>query len=158
MTRLRSVAAASWSFMLVFTVLHAGCGTDATGVDECRDIETARCEAGEHCGIVDDVEGCKRFYRDQCLHGLTHSRPGAPQLTACTETIRQAGQCAKEGTLGIADCAPLASKKTLHSQVCDVVLRPQDIEQCEFLASQPVQLPDAAAETAPPADATSGSD
>lgn len=151
MMRLRRLASATLSFALTFAVVQAGCGTDAVGVDECRDIENARCEAGAHCGLVDDVEACKRFYRDQCLHGLTHSRPGAPQVTACTQTILDAGECAQQGVTSIAECTALTGRLTVHTAVCDVVLKPQGIQSCEFLAAQPVVAPDAAS---PPPEAS----
>ena len=66
MIPLRALTAGAASALTAFLVVHAsGCGTDAIAVDECRDIENARCEAGKFCGFVDDVEQCKRFYR--CL-------------------------------------------------------------------------------------------
>ncbi len=158
---LRSVTTAAWAFGYTFMVVHStGCGTDAVGVDECRDIESARCEAGAFCGLVEDVEQCKRFYRDQCLHGLANGdRPGSPQVKACIATIRAAGECAKAGVEDVASCTPALPSLTIHNKVCDVVLRPEGAVKCEFLA-QPVEFPDAApdvaADTASSVDATSG--
>ncbi len=159
MSAFRMLTAAGLGFTYAFLVVHAaGCGTDAVGVDECRDIEEARCEAGAFCDVVEDVAACKRFYRDQCLHGLAaKDRPGAPQLKACLNTIKLAGECAKGGIENLADCpVPTPSAKTIHTKVYDVVLSPQDAAECEFLA-EPVELPvpDAAAEAAP-GDAASG--
>ncbi len=78
-------------------VLYAACGRDATGIDECRQIENARCEAAPNCPAIDlnvppyatnSVDGCKAFYQDACLHGLQVSDPGAPAITACVNAIK----------------------------------------------------------------------
>ncbi len=157
---LRSMTTAAWAFGYAFMVVHStGCGTDAVGVDECRDIESARCEAGAFCGLVDDVGQCKRFYRDQCLHGLANGdRPGSPQVKACIATIRAAGQCAKDGAEDVSSCTALPSQ-TIHAKVCDVILRPEGAVDCDFLGA-PVEIPDAspdvAADAAVGADAASG--
>ena len=54
--------------------LTYGCGTDAVGVDACRQIEEARCDAAPACTGDDDtfgirteeqVRNCKALYRDQ---------------------------------------------------------------------------------------------
>ncbi len=105
----------------------AGCGTDAVGVDECRDIEEARCEAAQFCDIVDDVDACKRFYRDQCLHGLANGeQPGAPDVKKLRgEPSRTPVECAKNGVENLADCDPKPSGKTALTKVCDVVLTPE---------------------------------
>ncbi len=120
-------------------VAPSSCGPDPVGVDDCRTIESARCEAAVGCGIVDDVESCQRFYRDHCLHGFAASKtPGGSEVSACVEAIRKAGECAAEDNeQSIADCAddgsidrlPGANLKT----VCDVVRQPERTRQCEFL-------------------------
>jgi hypothetical protein len=88
------------------------CGTDPVGVESCRAIETARCENARSCGIdlskpvhrrdgtdpekqaQQDVGACKRFYEDQCLHGLvTTVDPGAIQTQACVDAINSATDC-----------------------------------------------------------------
>ncbi|MEO9235608.1 MAG: hypothetical protein ABI421_19870 [Polyangiaceae bacterium] len=83
--------------MSVFAVaLYAACGSDATGIDACRQIETARCQAAPACGISlstppsvsDGVDGCISFYKDACLHGLEVSDPGTPAVTACIKAIQ----------------------------------------------------------------------
>jgi hypothetical protein len=83
--------------MSIFAVaLYAACGSDATGIDACRQIETARCQAAPACGISlstppavsDDVNGCISFYNDACLHGLEVSDPGTPAISACVNEIQ----------------------------------------------------------------------
>src|SRR5688572_30918766 len=56
--------------------LAGGCTSGAVAIAQCREIEYARCEAAVPCGVVTDVDECKRFYRDQCLHGI--AGPAAP--------------------------------------------------------------------------------
>jgi hypothetical protein len=145
MMTLRPLAAGTFSAMLAFLVVHAsGCGTEAVGVDECRDIEDARCEAGKYCGLGDDVDACKRFYRDQCLHGMASGdRPGAPRVKECVATIKAAGQCARDGYASLAECdAALSStlqEKTNFKDACDIVKQPEGVTDCDFLY-KPVEV------------------
>jgi hypothetical protein len=163
MSLARDLTAGALSAAGSFLILQAsGCGTDAVGVDECRDIEQARCEAGQHCEIFDevhdDVDACRRFYRDQCLHGLTvvSPTPGRTAVDTCVKAIRSAGQCAVDkGTL-LSSCDPADVPRPVPGQVlrtaCDVVLYPEKTLECEFLApaSQVTPPRDAAAEASSP--------
>ena len=73
------------------------CGTDAIGVDACKQIEDARCHAAPACGVRleppystsgTDVEACIRFYDVACLHGLAiGSDPGPAAIRACVSAI-----------------------------------------------------------------------
>ena len=76
------------------------CGTDPVGVDACRQIEYARCENANSCGIDLsvpthagdspnlDVGACKRFYDTECLHGMNISDdPGSAKTQACVDAI-----------------------------------------------------------------------
>ncbi len=138
MIRWRDTLSGVASFVVVFALVPgAGCGTDAKAVDECRDIEQARCEAGEACGLVDDVEECKRFYRDHCLHGMVVESPGQAQVDRCVGTIKRAGVCAQgnvEATL--AEC-PDVTEGTSVMLACDVVLYPENTVECDFLSPAP---------------------
>jgi hypothetical protein len=160
-TPLRALTAGVASAALAFFVVHAsGCGTDAVGVEECRDIESARCEAGKYCGLVDDVDECKRFYRDQCLHGMAAGeRPGAPRVKECVATIRAAGACAKVGAKVLTECVaqglPAPSQKTYHVDACKIVEQPEGTAECDFLY-KPVEVPDASPDVEP--DATPDAD
>src|ERR1700742_4916229 len=103
MSVLSTISCALLSAVTAFTLVSAaGCGTDAKGVDDCRDIEQARCAAAKNCGTVKDVAECQDYYRDQCLHGLAVSPPSSSVIQACVGTINAAGVCALEGT----DTAP----------------------------------------------------
>jgi hypothetical protein len=145
MLRLRDAFSALASFAVFFGLLSGyGCGTDAKAVDECRDIEQARCEAGKACGVVEDVDACKRFYRDHCLHGMVVDSPGQSSIDRCVATIEAAGVCAKSAPdIALADCANAVT--TASSGVmtaCDVVLFPERTVECAFLApDEPAPTP-----------------
>ena len=87
-------------------VVFGACGTDAIGVDACRQIEQARCEQAPACGISleppyhasgTDVAECIRAYDIACLHGLASgSDPGPIAVRACVVAIQSApttGSC-----------------------------------------------------------------
>jgi hypothetical protein len=122
------------SAVCAFTLVSAaGCGTDAQGVDDCREIEQARCAAAKNCGIVSDVASCQRFYRDQCLHGLPVPPPGSVKLKECTDVIRAAGACAQSSGVDttLSDCG-IASTTELKT-ACDLVRQPEKSLECLFL-------------------------
>lgn len=115
-----------------------GCGPEPVGVDDCRAIESARCDAAEACGFVDDAESCRRFYRDHCLHGLAAESPGGHDVQECVDAITRAGDCAKDDPdQSVEDCLDGDSDiKVIDNdlkEVCDVVRHPEGIRQCEFL-------------------------
>jgi len=123
------------SAVCAFTLVSAtGCGTDAQGVDDCREIEQTRCAAAKNCGIVSDVEACQRYYRDQCLHGLPVPPPGSVQLKACVDVIRAAGDCAQSGGVDteLRDCDLSSSAPELKT-ACDLVREPEKTQECSFL-------------------------
>lgn len=135
MRLLCTVSSAVLSTICAF-VLASGCGSDAVGVDACRDIEYARCEAAQHCGMVDDVDECKRFYRDQCLHGLrTDNKPGDVEVDECIAVIKLAGKCAAEGTELLADCSGW-TYATTRTTPCEIIRFPQDVDKCAFLLKE----------------------
>jgi hypothetical protein len=126
------------SAVCAFTLVSAtGCETDAKGVDECRDIEQARCEAAKDCGLVSDVPACQRFYRDQCLHGLPVDSPGSVQVKRCVATIRAAGRCAQQAEDGDSQLSQCDPQVTLGAPgvltACGLVKEPEKAEECSFL-------------------------
>jgi hypothetical protein len=105
------------------------CGTDAVGVETCRQIEEARCRRAPSCPNTtidltvpkhsdNDVDACIRYYRDACLHGLqTTADPGADKTKACIDAINR-------------DCA--------------IVEHPENDPACQWLTPpQPPPAPDA---------------
>jgi hypothetical protein len=131
-------------------VVGTACGTDPVAVEGCRKIEYARCEAAPSCPAlgVTDVKACKRFYRDQCLHGLAVADdPGDPLVAKCVGAIQLAGSCAASGA---ADCQLPASSEAAAT-ACDIIQRPEITTDCAFLvAAAPVS-------TAPTLPGTGGS-
>ncbi|HET9931887.1 MAG TPA: hypothetical protein VFQ35_14395, partial [Polyangiaceae bacterium] len=111
-------------------VLAASCGTDATGIEDCRAIEEARCEAAEACGAIDDASACKRFYRDQCLHGLSVPAPGGPVTDACVAAIHQITECARASA---AEASTACARFRNRTQACKLVPSPQNLNECNFL-------------------------
>jgi hypothetical protein len=115
-----------------------GCGTDAKGVDECRDIESARCNAAVSCRLVPDVESCVRFYRDHCLHGMAVAPPPPDAVAACARTITYAGSCAQSSGADteIEDCPDpdLLKAESGMLLACDIVKTPELADDCAFLS------------------------
>ena len=126
---------AAWAYA------SAGCGTDAVGVEACRQIQEARCRQAQSCGLpVDmpyhtsgtDVDACIRFYDDACLHGLSSgSDPGPPAVNACVDAINQ---------------APMADGG------CSIVAKPELADACSWLV--PPSPPDSGASDSSAADST----
>ncbi len=84
--------------------LAVACGTDAVGIETCRQIESARCRQAPNCPNISlaqplhpgpgtrDVDACVRFYNDACQHGLEVGDPGAPVVKLCVDAINR-GDC-----------------------------------------------------------------
>ena len=114
------------------------CGTDATGIETCRQIETARCQRAPSCNVSlaipvhrdspqTDVDACIRWYHDACEHGLEVTDPGAPAAQACVSAIQTAS--------------------------CDVVLHPEANAACAWLQPSPADAGPDATDGAPDATA-----
>jgi hypothetical protein len=135
--RLRDLFVGVLAALLAFGAAGSGCGTAAVGIDACRDIEHARCEAAQYCGRIDDVEACQRYYRDECLHGLAEGveQPTPDMVEACVTTIERAGQCAKEDRdARLTSCSPEVSDDPRGAQTaCQIVLLPEWASECSFL-------------------------
>ncbi len=132
----RYEAALSLASALVFTSAF-GCGTKASGIEECRQIELARCRSGELCGLIEDAQACERYVEDHCLHGFDPALgPSKAEVLECSEAIEDVGACAqRSGTKTNPDvCRETSLRKANASRVCDLVERPERIPSCEFLA------------------------
>jgi hypothetical protein len=123
------------------------CDTDAKGINDCREIEYARCSAARGCdyGVDSDEreEQCKRYVRDDCLHGLsTGVEPKRGLVDACVRVIRGAGDCAREsGDQSAAECEEIGDTQREVS-VCEVVEDPTLAFQCAWLLQDPPEPPD----------------
>lgn len=111
-----------------WVLVGPGCGVEPVAADGCRQIEEARCEAAPRCPNlkVSDVDACKRFYRDQCLHGLARpDDPGGPSIERCVQAIRVASTCSAANNACVATSAPAVP--------CDVIEHPELAVDCAFL-------------------------
>jgi len=119
----------------LFPVLPFACSTDAVGVQECREIEEARCAAARSCdlGIDSDeeLEVCQRYARDNCLHGLaTKNTPKSSELNACIGVIEKAGACAKDGKDLASECGIDTYRLSNAVPVCDIIEDPEEATLC----------------------------
>lgn len=133
---LRSAARAVAAVLVAHCLLQVGgCGTDAVGVDACQDIELSRCDAAAACGTIDDAAACRRFYHDQCLHGLPVPNPGQSAVTACVAMIERARVCAAEGgpEAELGECRESVSSAAAVTGVCELVATPEFGAECRFL-------------------------
>jgi hypothetical protein len=144
MSYFRSLSATLLAAVASFSLVTASsCGTSAVGVDDCRDIEQARCRASAWClnddgaPLIDDVPACERYYRDHCLHGLAVKPPASASVSACVQVIEAAGDCAKsDPSSTLADC-PVTDRRAGLTRACDVVTHPERATECSFLTDTP---------------------
>jgi hypothetical protein len=146
MSAFRFLSATLLSALGAFSLVTAsGCGTDVIGIEACRDIENARCEASLPCGVVTDVAACKRFYRDQCLHGLSAPLPAGASVAQCVSVIRAAGRCAADDPeIALSACnenETVTEPAPGLTGACDVVRLPERAAECAFLAPD-LEVPD----------------
>ncbi|HEX2869688.1 MAG TPA: hypothetical protein VHP33_00500 [Polyangiaceae bacterium] len=145
MSYFRSLSATLLSAAATFSLVTASsCGTSAVGVDECRDIEQARCRANASCldargnPLIEDVGACERYYRDHCLHGLAAKPPAGASVGACLDVIEAAGRCAKGDPEAPLACTETASNpRGNFSRACDLVAHPERAVECAFLLETP---------------------
>ena len=117
----------------------SGCTTSAVAIEQCREVEAARCESSVPCGVIepDEVEACKRFYYDQCLHGIQGpEEPTAENQKHCVELIEDSGKAALAALLA-AELAQTEEERNdaLKAQVqaCIVVAVPWNAKPCDFI-------------------------
>jgi len=114
-------------------------------VDACKQVEAARCQAADACGVSleppystsgTDVDACIRYYDIACLHGLASgSDPGAAAVNACVAAIGD-HPCAKGGP--------------------NLVLSPESDPKCAWLVPPAAPTPaEAGATNSEAGDATS---
>jgi hypothetical protein len=144
MSYFRSLSATLLSAAATFSIVTASCGTNAVGVDDCRDIEQARCRANASCldadgvPLIQDVPACERYYRDHCLHGFAVKPPAGADVSACIQVIEQAGRCAQEDPESDLSCTETtAARRAGFTKACDVVTHPERATECAFLLDTP---------------------
>lgn len=131
-----------WTSLCGLLLIEAGCNTGAIAVGECREIERARCEALQPCGTIDDVEACRRFVRDSCLHGIAGPKPPTTSAQkACVSMITESGSCASEdAAMAPEECDGLADidlspipKRPRARTVCDLAEKPWNYVTCDYV-------------------------
>ncbi|WP_438001959.1 hypothetical protein WMF26_22100 [Sorangium sp. So ce185] len=133
------------------TLATQSCGTAAVGIDACRQIETARCEAAAACpawvGSADAderVDACVEFVWDQCLHGIENAgtedhpapEPTGSQIKACVDAIGATRKCAADNVASMAECsaAPPAHGADGALSPCEVITkRAHALKACAFV-------------------------
>ena len=141
--RITAVAASGVALVLA---IAGGCGNKAVGVDACRQVEQARCEAvvgcpGSPVEDDEDVNACKLFYRDQCLFGLAgDTAPEPAAVEACTDAIAQAGACKTTPFSSCVGAPALVAGLSGATTGCGAISVPESLAACAFLG--PVELPD----------------
>jgi hypothetical protein len=118
----------------LLVVIGQGCSVDQIALQGCRDIEDARCEVAQPCAnlSVPDPEACKRFYRDQCLHGMEIAAdPGQPTVDKCVSAIRAAGACASSGHASDVGGCEVAT--TSPTSACGIIANPELATDCAWL-------------------------
>ena len=132
---------------LVF--LAYGCGTDAVGVDACRQIETARCQAAPACTGDEDtfairteeqVRNCITLYKDHCLHGIENVEDGEPDqgdVDRCVAAIEATAACKKNGIGTMAECGDVVYVGgDAAATPCQVLHNPETLEACVFILAK----------------------
>ncbi len=157
MSYFRSLSATVLSAAAMFSLVTASCGTSALGVDDCRQIEQARCRAEASCvdsngtPLIEDVPACERYYRDHCLHGLAVKPPANASVSACVKVIEAAGHCAQgDPAIALKDCTNVTTVQPGLTHACDVVTHPELATECAFLS------PDASSGGQPSTDSSTG--
>ncbi|WP_272829026.1 hypothetical protein [Sorangium sp. Soce836] len=134
------------------TLATQSCGTDAVGIDACRQIETARCEAAAACpawvGSADAdarVDACVEFSWDQCLHGIENAgtkehpapEPTESQIKACVDAIGATRECAADNVASMAECSAAQPAEGADRALspCEVIIgRAHELAACAFVA------------------------
>jgi hypothetical protein len=139
--RLRRLSTKIAALPLWACVGLGACATEAVGVDACRQIEYARCDAASKCpntfGTIKPAT-CRRFYRDHCLHGLAVGQdPGIAKVRDCVQAIESLGNCVstKSEAVNFSECAVSdfynLSSKTVSA--CGLLAEPESLSACSFL-------------------------
>lgn len=144
--RPRALGAALLAVGLGAAALVPACDTGAVGIDACRAIETARCDAAPSCegddpsfGIAteEQVRNCKTFYNDQCLVGLenTAAEPSQDAVDDCVAAVAATAACQVAGNAAMSECAAVPMVEGSEEvSPCEALERPELIADCAFIA------------------------
>lgn len=147
----RTVAALGLTLVGLAWLTAPGCSTDAVGIDACRVIESARCDAAPACegdetsfGIASEeqVRNCKLFYNDHCLLGVENdaAEPAADDVDKCEAAIVAVAACKTKKVEAMSDCKD--KKGNLVTMVddaantltpCEAIKTPEKIKACKWI-------------------------
>ncbi len=131
--------------MPVSVWIAPGCGTDAVGIEACRQVESTRCNLAPTCAgfdgspnlvSEDEVKNCREFYRDHCLLGLenTKAEVGQADIDACVKALNQTAECdaPKKSETGACDVT-LRDGVDPTVRPCEVLQNPHWLQACKWL-------------------------
>ncbi|NUP10374.1 MAG: hypothetical protein HOW73_30355 [Polyangiaceae bacterium] len=147
--RVRALGVALAALALSPFALVPACSTGAVGIDACRQIESARCEAAPACengdpsfGIAteEQVDNCKVFYNDHCLVGLenTEAEPVQDDVNDCVAAVQAMAACQTAGAATLAECDAIDVDKVIDPDYpditpCEALFRPWRTQPCAFV-------------------------
>ncbi len=129
---------------LCLAAIFTGCGPEAIGVESCRKIETARCDAAISCGFSEEeVADCKLIYSDQCLHGIENAehRPTEKETEACVAAISNTAKCAADDVKNMSACGDAKVVGGAGTRTpCEIVLsKAHELSACSFTKAAPAE-------------------
>lgn len=125
--------------------LVPGCGTDAVGVEACRQVEMARCDLAPLCAGFDgspniktaeQTQNCRQLYSDHCLLGLenTKSEVGQADIDACVKALKKTADCPDPQSSTAGACGVnLRDGVDQTLQPCRILQQPHWLEACKWL-------------------------
>jgi hypothetical protein len=157
----RFAAASALAAGIALVVLAAyGCGTDAVGIDACRQIESATCEAAPTCKgdpdsfeieTEEQVENCKTLYNDHCLLGLenaTEEDPAEEKVQKCVKAIEATAKCQEARTATMAECTDVPMEEGGGALTpCQALREVELMTACAFIAKPPKEDEDDGGDT-----------
>lgn len=159
MSSSRLLGAALGVLAVAAAALVPACSNDAVGIEACRAIESARCDAALACegdspsfGIAteEQVENCKTFYIDHCLVGIENTADDdiSPDTSdACVAAIQAVHACQLEENKDLAACnmppdddgnvepVGLIADADITTP-CEAIKHPEQLKACKFVAAE----------------------
>lgn len=145
----RPVAVVAAALLPVLAWIGPGCGTDAVGIEACRQIELTRCDVAPVCAgfegsapieTEEQVANCRNFYRDHCLLGLENAEapPGQGDVDACVAAIQRTADCGSPQRSTIGECGvELREGEDATDAPCQVLQDPERLRACAWLEPAP---------------------
>ena len=133
-----AVALSPWAMQM------AACGSDAVGIEACKDIEQKRCELAPKCygqkgapriKTEVQVDNCVTYYKDHCLVGIentTDIKDIDGKTKACTTALTKAVACHTGGALTMVDCPDVAVDDPTLTP-CAAFASPEHLADCAFI-------------------------